>query len=281
MKELIVPQKYNEKKICNFILDVFPDLKQNTLFKALRQKDIRINDKRINSNEIVHTNDIIKVFIDDKLLYSTPKLDIIFDDENILVVNKPIGIEVEGEHSLTSIIRNPYPSASPCHRLDRNTSGLIIFAKNDVALQILFDKFKNSEISKYYKCKVYGIPKERHRILEGYLFKDNKKSLVYISDIPKAKYRKIITEYKVLSCDFDSNTSILEVLLHTGRTHQIRAHLSHIGYPIIGDGKYGSNEINKKFNVKSQDLTSYKIIFNFKTDAGILNYLNQKVIELS
>lgn len=180
---------------------------------------------------------------------------------------------------MTSILSSIYNcTLYPCHRLDRNTTGLIIFAKSLDCQQILFEKFKNHEIEKHYICTVYGIPKKSHEILEDYLFKDNKKSMVYISKVQKVGYLPIKTEYTVLSCDKINNTSVLEVILHTGRTHQIRAHLAHIGYPIIGDGKYGRNEINKKFKCKVQKLESHKIIFNFNTDSGLLNYLNHKEI---
>ena len=238
MKNLIVSQKYDGKKIIEYLKSEFPCLSQNTIFKALRKKDIRVNDIKISDNVNIYKGDNIKVYIVDSLLYGeNMNLDVIYEDDNIIAINKSRGIEVTGNNSLTELLQKQYKSTSilPCHRLDRNTSGIVLFAKNDIALDILLKKFQNHEIIKQYKCKVLGVLKKKHDILEAYLFKDNKKSIVYISDESKQGYRPIKTEYTVLEENKEKNYSILEVTLHTGRTHQIRAHLAYIGHPIIGD----------------------------------------------
>ena len=279
MKKLNVPEKYNGKKLTKFILDNFPSLSPNMLYKALRQKDIKIDGTRTNKDCTIYTGNEILVYIADDLLCPTPDLDIIFEDENILIINKPACLEVTGEDSLTSIVHSKYTEVTflpmPCHRLDRNTTGLVLFAKNENSLNILLDKFKNHEICKKYLALVYGIPKIKKARLESYLFKDNKKSLVYISDEFKIGYLKIITSYSVVK-EYDNNSALLEVEIETGRTHQIRAHLAHIGHPIIGDGKYGINSVNKDFGFKFQQLKAYELNFDFKTDSGILEYLNEK-----
>ena len=278
MKIIVVDEKHNNKKLDRVILDSFPNLNSNTLYKALRKKDIRVNDKRVSENIIIHTDDVIKVFICDELLENKPNLSIVYEDNFILVADKPINLEVSGENSLTTLLEKNYSFIKPCHRLDRNTTGLVLFAKSQEALDILLDKFKHHEIEKHYLATIYGIlPKKQDR-LEAYLFKDNKKSLVYISDTPKKGYQKIITSYKVVKENKKDNASVLDVNLETGRTHQIRAHLAHIGFPIIGDGKYGKNEINKIFKQKTQLLESYSLKFTFTSPSGILEYLNGKVI---
>ena len=283
MKEIIVNKKYHEKKLNKIILEKLPNINYPTFCKLLRKKDIKVNGKRINKDVLLYENDKIEIYLPKELEETKIDLDKVYEDDNILVINKPAKIEVTGSNSLTEIINKQYTNCEfkpqPCHRIDRNTTGLVMFAKNEKALEILLEKFKNHEIEKHYLALVYGIPNKQEERLEAYLFKDNKKAQVYINDTFKKGYQKIITKYTVLEKRKD-NTALLDVEIETGKTHQIRAHLAHIGYPIIGDGKYGKNEINKQFGKKYQMLCSYKLKFHFQSESGMLTYLNGQEIEL-
>ena len=279
MKKLIVNKKYDNKKLNKFLQDKLPTLSTNLLYKTLRKKDIKVNGKRVSENVTLFENDEILIYISDELLDVDIELNEFYEDENILIINKPAGLEVVGNDSLTTLIHNKYTNCEfkpmPCHRLDRNTRGLILFAKNQESLDILLRKFKNHEIEKHYLALVYGVPKKSSQKLTAYLFKDSKKSFVYISDEAKKGYSKIITSYSVVE-KYSNGTCLLDVEIETGKTHQIRAHLAHIGLPIVGDGKYGDYEVNKKLKKQTQELTSYKLKFNFSADSGILEYLKGK-----
>lgn len=278
MKSLIVNEKYDNKKLINFLQDSIPNISNSLIYKTLRKKDIKINDKRISENRLLRAGDEVKIYVADDLLEQKLDIPVVYEDSNIIVFDKPTNLEVTGSNSLSSYAQKKYGlSVKPCHRLDRNTSGLVLFAKNDESLVILLDAFKNHHIEKHYHAVVYGIPKNSSEKLESYLFKDSKKSLVYISDKPLPKYQKIITYYSVIKKDFKKNISLLDVTLETGKTHQIRAHLAHIGLPLVGDGKYGINKINKEFRQKTQLLCSYSLTFNIKKDC-LLTYLDGQTI---
>lgn len=195
MVKLIVNEKYDGKKLDRFLLDKFNNLSFNEFHKALRKKDIKVNGKRVNQNISLFCDDEICVYIADNILYGKKEeLVIIYEDDNILVINKPINMTVQKESNETCVMDlvNEYYSkketninAKPCHRLDRNTSGLLVIAKNIESEKILLEKFKNREIKKYYLATVYGIPKIKQQTLNAYLFKDAKKNMVYISNIKK------------------------------------------------------------------------------------------------
>ncbi len=269
MKEFLVKTNL---KLSDFLLESYKgELSYNTLMKLLRNKDIKINGKRVNKDVFVNENDCVIVYYDGKKHdYS---LDIVFKNEDVLVCNKNANITSE---DFEKIVKEKFESASLVHRLDRNTEGLLIFALNELAEKELLNAFKNRDIKKYYICEVYGKMPKNEDVLIDFLVKDSENSLVkiYKNQVPNSV--KIVTKYKVLK-EFDKS-SLLEVELITGKTHQIRAHLSSKGNFIIGDGKYGINKVNKEFNQKTQKLRAYKIEFVFKD--GYLKYLDGKIIKL-
>ena len=201
------------------------------------------------------------------------------------MVNKAQGIPVhpdnnQKEATLIDKLQGQYGSdIALCHRLDRNTSGLVITAKNTATLDIMLDKIKNREIQKFYTCIVSGRMEKKQAELTDFLEKNEKISRVFITDNKTRGSVQIVTRYKVIKT-LDS-LSMLEVELVTGKTHQIRAHLAYYGHPIIGDGKYGKNAENKQYNAKYQMLCASKIVFDFKSTAKHLDYLKNKTISIA
>ncbi len=257
-------------KLNKFLEEVYgAELPYSSYKKLLRNKDIKVNGKRINSEISLNAGDIINVYFEGV----EKSLKILYQDENILALDKPCGIEVE---DFELLVQKTYNSAKMVHRLDRNTSGIMLFSLNSKAYEEFLTAFKNRDIDKYYLAEVFGHFDNNQGTLTDYLIKDNKKGKVQIYKTNVDNSVKIITEYKTV--EKLEKSSIIEVKLITGKTHQIRAHMAFYGHFIIGDGKYGDNQINKSYKCKYQRLTAYKVAFNLKGE--LLSYLNGKEIKI-
>ncbi len=301
MKEFSIKQNDAGQRLDRFVGKAVPLLPESLLQKYIRLKRIKLNGKGAKRDTRLQPGDTLQLYINDEfferpreensyLKVSTPRLDIVYEDENILLADKKPGVlcHSAGKWDYNTLIANIQAYAyqkgewrpreelsfapALCNRIDRNTGGIVIAAKNAEALRILNEKIKQREIDKRYLCIVHGRPKPPEGRLEGYIFKDAKKNQVYVKDRPEPGAKTAVTDYKLIKSA--GGLSLVECTLHTGRTHQIRAQMSHAGWPLLGDGKYGSERKNKTFGeTEGQALYSYCLRFDFPTDAGILNYL--------
>ncbi len=306
MKTVVVNANDAGQRLDKLLTKTFRNLPVSLMYKGIRTKNIKLNGKRCEISTRVCAGDVITVYLKDDVLDETPaapdfmtagkELSVLYEDDNLLLLNKPAGLLVhpdENEYRDTLIFRvqrylfekgeydpqneNSFAPAL-VNRIDRNTSGIVIAAKNAAALRILNEKLKRREIHKYYLCIVHGTFTEKSALLEGYLEKNERQNRVYISDRGGVGARKIATRYTVL--DENDRYSLLEIELLTGRTHQIRAHLASIGHPLLGDGKYGTNALNKGTGFTRQALCSYRLQFDFSTPADVLDYLNGQTFSL-
>jgi 23S rRNA pseudouridine955/2504/2580 synthase len=295
------------QRLDKFLTKAVKGLPASLMYKYIRTKKIKVNRKRCEQKQILLEGDEIQLFIRDEFFDSpekddgalsriTPKLDIVYEDDNIILCNKRPGVLVHEddsakENTLIMHIKaylyqkgeydpDEEQSFAPalCNRIDRNTGGIVIAAKNAESLRVMNEKIKNDEIRKFYLCVVHGKPPRDSDTLTGYLKKNSTDNLVTVSDRPKEGFKNIITKYRTVMAQ--GERSLLEIDLVTGRTHQIRAHMAHIGHPLLGDGKYGINRDDRAKGYKYQALYSYRLIFDFGKDEGYLGYLSGKQVAL-
>jgi len=292
MRELKIGKNDAGQRLDKFITKTL-DLPTSLLYKSIRLKKIKVNRKRAEISTKLCEGDTIQCFLAEEFFKKSdtppalqnivPKISVVYEDENVILVSKRPGISVHededgGKNNLITHIQaylfgkgeyrpEDEQSFAPslCNRIDRNTGGIVIAAKTAEALRIMNEKIKHREIDKFYLAAVHGTPKPSEALLTGYLLKNEKTNTVKVYDKnpPKAA-KEIKTKYRVIaSC---GGLSLIEVELLTGRTHQIRAHMAHIGHPLLGDGKYGVNREDRAKGYKYQALSSYKLRFSFDTE---------------
>ena len=307
MRELTIGRNDAGQRLDKFLSKALPGLPQSLMYKYIRTKKIKRNRARTAPNEQLCAGDTLQLFIRDEFFGMPeddrgaldrirPKLEICYEDENIMVLNKRPGVLVHedsegGENTLILHIQaylyqkgeyapDEEQSFAPalCNRIDRNTGGLVLAAKNAEALRVMNEKIRDGEIGKFYLCAVRGVPKKPSATLHGWLIKDSAANTVSVTDDRRPGAKEIITRYRTLTGR--GGNALLEVELLTGRTHQIRAHLAHIGHPLLGDGKYGVNRDDRQKGYKYQALYAYRLCFNFADDGGPLAYLRGRTVEL-
>ena len=302
MKELRISSNDAGQRLDRFLAKAVPLLPASLAQKYIRIKRIKRNGARADRDTRLEAGDVLQLYINDEffdkprednafLTVASPKLNIIYEDDHILLVDKRPGLAVHphdgAEYGRTLIDHiqaylyqkrewrpreeNSFTPAL-CNRIDRNTGGIVIAAKTAEALRVMNQKIKDRELDKRYLAIVEGTPKPARGSLKGYLFKDAKKTRVFVSDSPQPGAKSCQTNYVTLASE--NGLSLVECQLITGRTHQIRAQFAHAGHPLLGDGKYG--KLDKRFDRTYQALYSYKLAFEFSSDAGQLAYLNGK-----
>ncbi len=256
-------------RLDKYLMEQFPALGVGRLNKALRENKIKLNGKKQPLSTRVQNGDIVRLFLNDDVLEkrALPAAMLVYEDDDILVVNKPAGVEVDGPADDTLLKRvcatlagRGGPSqAMLCHRLDAGTSGLILLARNAAAEQFLTEAIRQRQIQKRYLCVTFGRPQPPAALLHDYLSKDAERGVVRILSAPAPGAKEILTGYETLAVS--GRLALLQVDLITGRTHQIRAHLAHIGCPILGDSKYGNNAANRELHFKYQALCAWELRF--------------------